>query len=381
MEIVNIFLAGSTKMEAERNLVRSYANKIQADQCAKGNDIAINITTFENFSSAITEVKAQDLYDAYIHSEADYAMFIFNNQVGEISKHEFDIAFNAFESNEKPKLYIYFKKSDNYCPEYQEIRLLLENTRNYFREYEDFSHLTMLVKDHLSEIIEPINEKIIIEKHKPKGRIKLYSNKKCSVFEGQGKLTDLLPSTPNIIELPEGVYTIMFKEYESAQTINRKIRVIKDNLRTIEISFPNTQPHSQTLFKVLNDTEPRLNRWTFIGRICIVVICGIIISTLVYNEKQRSTEPEPHISDQVMTRGGANYQNAVQAIKEKQFDVAIELLNTVIYNDPDFADPYVHLASVYIETGDYQRAKEMLDIALKLNPNSNWAKRLQNRIN
>lgn len=69
-------------MEAERNLVRSYANKIQADQCAKGNDIAINITTFENFSSAITEVKAQDLYDAYIHSEADYAMFIFNNQVG-----------------------------------------------------------------------------------------------------------------------------------------------------------------------------------------------------------------------------------------------------------------------------------------------------------
>ena len=84
MEIVNIFLAGSTKMEAERNLVRSYANKIQADQCAKGNDIAINITTFENFCAAITEVKAQDLYDAYIHSEADYAMFIFNNQVGEI---------------------------------------------------------------------------------------------------------------------------------------------------------------------------------------------------------------------------------------------------------------------------------------------------------
>ena len=161
MEIINIFLAGSIKLEAERNLVRTYANKIQADQCAKDRDIAINITTFENFSSAITETKAQELYDAYIHTEADYAMFIFDNEVGGISKHEFEIAFDSFKNNNKPRLYVYFKKSNNYCSEYEEIRQLLMDSNNYFLEYDNLNHLTMMINNHLIEIVDLILEEII----------------------------------------------------------------------------------------------------------------------------------------------------------------------------------------------------------------------------
>ena len=145
MEVINIFLAGSTRLAKERNLIRSCANKLQADNCAKGRQIAINITTFENFNSAITDKSAQKQYDDYINTVADYAMFIFDDQVGDISRHEFNVAYEAFSRSNRPALYIYFKKTDSYCPQYEEIRKFLEHTDNYFQEYDDLHNLFHLI--------------------------------------------------------------------------------------------------------------------------------------------------------------------------------------------------------------------------------------------
>lgn len=369
MKIINIFLAGSLKMVAERNLVRSIANKIQADQCAKGRDIAINITTFENFNSAIMQVSAQESYDNYIHSDADYAMFIFDNEVGGISKHEFDIAFDASKKNNKPKLYVYFKKSDNYCKDYEEIRQLLIGTNNYFLVYNDFVHLSMMLNNHLLEIIDVALEEIILKSYKKKGYLTLVTNCDCSVYEGDDKLADTQSSKPRKIELTEGIHCLSFKDNESSRMLVRKIHIQENNPRTIKIRFSNEN----------NNKKPSgnsFNIWHFILTALVIIATTILIVRIEMKETDIIID-DKYLTDEYAGRGGQTYQEALSEMQNGNLMLAADKLQIVINKDPDFADPYIHLASIYIQQNNYEDAKALLNTALTLNPNSEWAKRLK----
>lgn len=367
MEVINIFLAGSTKLEVQRNLVRSCANKLQADNCAKGRNIVINITTFENFSSAITNVKAQELYDAYIHSDADYAMFIFDDEVGGISMHEFNVAYDAFEQSNRPALYIYFRKSDDYCAEYKEIRNLLENTNNYFLEYTDLSDLAKMIDNHLREIIEPSIEKIIIDAQKEKGYLTLIADTECHITENGVKIADIKPDTPHCVELAVGVHTMIFIDKVSSRIIEKRIRVIKDNYRTINVNFVQAEPESAhkknyTLYYILSAL--------------FVILTTLIIVYSTYRDSYMEVYPP----DEIEAAGGKEFQDALLAIEQGDVTMAIELLQTVINFEPNFADPYIHLASIYIQQGNTDKAKELLLTALSLNPDSPWGNELYESI-
>lgn len=374
MEVVNIFLAGSIKMEKLRNIVRSCANKLQADNCTKGHDLAINITTFENFSSAITETKAQELYDAYIHSEADYALFIFENEVGGISKHEFDIAYQAFLRNNKPKLYIYFRKSDVYCADYEEIRNLLKSTNNYFLEYSDMNHFSSMIDSHLREIIEPCIEKIIINSYQEKGELVFKANMACSVVENGKLIADIKSGDSCIIELPEGIHHLHFRNNDSSVIIERTIRVIKNNRRTIYIEFP----QQKTQIGNQDEHHARINKLgaTFIGCMFLIAFITVIINfSLCQNDNNHIIIP-----DDIEEPGGERYQLALQYIEDGNLTMATELLQNVINLEPSFVEPYIHLAAIYKQQGDISKARELLQTALFLNPDSEWANELYNSI-
>ena len=361
MEIINIFLAGSTKMNAQRNLVRSCANKLQADNCAKGRDIAVNITTFENFTSGITEVKAQVVYDSYIHSVADYAMFIFDNEVGGISKHEFEVAFDAFKSSGKPALYIYFKESGEYCSEYAEIRTLMIDSENYFVEYKDLVHLSSVIESHLREIIEPRIEKIIVNSHKAKGLLSFVANKTCSVVENESIIAEIVSGVSKTVELTEGIHVLYFKDTALQKTIKRDVRVVKDSKRVVEVEFPQESVPSKNNKGLL---------FFFFMVLVVIFVMGLI--SVIDDDK--------YIPDVMPDLGGEKYRYALIAIEEGNTTMAIEHLQNVINDEPSFADPYIHLANIYMQQGDVEKAKGLLDKALELNPDSNWANELYKSI-
>lgn len=368
MEVVNIFLAGSTQLEAMRTLIRTCANKLQADNCAKGRNIAINITTFENFNSAISKVKAQELYDAYIHSEADYAMFVFDDEVGRISKHEFNVAYDACKHNNRPTLYVYFKKSATYCPEYTEIRHLLENTSHYFKEYNDTYEFSAMIDSHLREMIEPNIEKIILNSHKAKGQLELITNRACIVTENSSIVTNTEANTPSKVELSEGLHILEFKERTGSKTIERKIRVIKDTKRNIEVLFPTNIQQKRNDNSIYYIVVAMLIA-------AIAVICIHKISRII------SDEPDPfYYPDERKDPGGEKYQLALTYLEKGNIPMAVELLQAVINSEPDFADPYIHLAHIYIQQENIVKAQELLTKALELNPNSEWASKLYNSI-
>ncbi len=53
------------------------------------------------------------------------------------------------------------------------------------------------------------------------------------------------------------------------------------------------------------------------------------------------------------------------AVRNKEYDKAFELYQTSISNDPTQAFPYLGAAQVYLERGDYVKAREALDNAKK----------------
>ena len=369
MEVLNIFLAGSTKLEEQRNIFRSCANRLQADNCAKGRNIAVNITTFENFNSGISEIKSQELYDAYIHSEADYAMFIFDNEVGGISKHEFDIAFDAFQKNKRPTLYIYFKNSCSYSPEYEEIRSLLLNTGNYFIQYDDIAHLRKLVDTHMREMLDPIVEKIIIDSCKGKGKLTLTANSDCTVTENGIQTAILSADIPHTSEFTEGVHTLSFQERSSSKIIERKIKVMVNSTRNIRVEFE-AEKHGSTTAETNSKVA-----YFIIPAILILVIGALLKFSSMQNEQYEYPD------DIIELSGGEMYQQALRAIDEEQYSLAVELLTTVITNEPTFAAPYIHLASIhYNQYHNIDKALEMVNSALELDPANPWANDLRDRI-
>lgn len=365
MEIVNIFLAGSTRLEAHRNIIRSCANKLQADNNSKGRNIAINITTFENFTSAITGVSAQELYDAYIRTEADFAMFVFDNEIGGISKHEFDVAFETFKRSNKPQLYIYFKKDAQYCDEYQSIREQLLGTSNYFIEYDDISHFSKIIDSHLREIIDSRIERIIISSYKENGYLALASNKRCSVSENNVVITDLIPDSPCMVQMSEGLHCLCFKELSSSNVIERKVRVIRNSKRSVQVVFPSAAP------------TPSSNYAYFIlSAVFVVLVAGIVVLVM-----QNADSAAPYTPDETVVAGGDKYQYALQAIEQGNTVMAEELLQNVVNGEPLFADPYIHLAAIYIQQGNTEKARELLLKALRIEPHHQWANDMLESIN
>lgn len=366
MEVINIFLAGSTKLVKERELIRSCANKLQADNCAKGRDIAINITTFENFSGAITDVKAQEQYDDYIHSEADFAMFVFDNHVGKISKHEFEVAYDAFCKNKRPSLYIYFQKAETYSSDYAEIRTLLEHTNNYFQEYEDIYHLSRMIETHLREIIEPRIEKIIIDTHKDKGYVTILSECPCVVMENDDDIAAVDANVPCELLLTEGLHVLKFSSTDSSESFERTVRVIKDVKRKIYVQFPSHVP-------------PKPARNTIYYIISAIVLALVISICLL--PKPHYDEYDNYLYEEIENIGSDKYQLALDAMERGDYTKAVELFKTVINSEPEFPDAYIHLASIYIDQGEWDKANDLLVTALELNPDSHYANQLYDSIN
>lgn len=368
MEVINIFLAGSTRLAKERNLIRSCANKLQADNCAKGRQIAINITTFENFNSAITDKSAQKQYDDYINTVADYAMFIFDNQVGDISRHEFNVAYEAFSRSNRPALYIYFKKTDSYCPQYEEIRKFLEHTDNYFQEYDDFHNLSQMIDSHLREIIEPSVEKIIIDSYKGKGRLTFISNRDCRVTENHSNVAELSANVPLSVQMTEGAHTFLFNAFDSSDSLEKEVNVIRETGRKVEVFFPvQTVPAPKP--------KPRSMYYIF-GAVIVAFLVSIWLVPAPMNRYDDNYSP-----DEISSLGGYKYQLALEAIEHGDYTKAVELLKTVINAEPTFPDPYIHLAAIYINQDEVEKARELLVTALELNPESSWATDLYDSIN
>lgn len=151
-----IFIAGSKKLEVERDACRSVCSKLQ-------NSWGTILTkTFEDFSETISEEGHQNEYNNFIRKEADLVIFIFSGSVGNITRTEYQQAYESFKHSKRPKILVYFDKQNSDSEDVLQLKKELNDNNQYYQEYENLEQLKSKVRNHIN--------KILIEKNKVQKR-------------------------------------------------------------------------------------------------------------------------------------------------------------------------------------------------------------------
>lgn len=145
---LKVFVAGSKELEEERKICRSVCNILQ-------NQWGTIITkTFEDFSEAISKVGHQKEYNIFIEELADVVIFVFSKKVGEITRLEFEHAYNSFMKNGHPQILIYIDKSgDAKSEDIEKLKTFLSEKDQYYKEYISHNELEQMLEKHLTKIL------------------------------------------------------------------------------------------------------------------------------------------------------------------------------------------------------------------------------------
>ena len=148
---IKVFVAGAKSLKTERDAVISALTHITN---RSSRDYAFRVQTYEDFGKSLTNEGRQKEYNDYISNEADYAIFILDNNVGGITFEEFNIALEAYKQNRRPDIYVYsripcnedrvfsrFFGRQRQSEEIEAIRKHLSSINQYYIEYKDIDDL------------------------------------------------------------------------------------------------------------------------------------------------------------------------------------------------------------------------------------------------
>lgn len=106
MEVKNIFLASSSELQSDRIAFQLLIGQLNQDWISK--DYFFNLVIWENFIDAMSKTGLQKEYNKAIQ-KCDIFVLLFFTKVGPYTAEEFETAFGAFQSENKPIVYTYFK--------------------------------------------------------------------------------------------------------------------------------------------------------------------------------------------------------------------------------------------------------------------------------
>ena len=142
-----VFIAGAKKLITERALFREELCKIQ-----NNNNVDIRSLTFEDFPTSLKgDIGGrQSDYNEFINNNADVVIFVFDSVAGEITKEEFDVAYQALLMNKKPNIFVYVRKNRWFPNLFPNKRLneikkkIYGYNKEYYIEYKNLDHLRYL---------------------------------------------------------------------------------------------------------------------------------------------------------------------------------------------------------------------------------------------
>lgn len=150
MKEIQVFIAGSKMLQVERDAIRASLMELSNKNIDKG--VLIRTYTFEDFARSFVDGGRQFEYNQFIANKADYVIFVLNNIVGSITLSEFDVAMNSFKLKGKPSIFVYCN-STNITDSFEEIISRINESHQYYIEYNDIESLKLNVKADFNEII------------------------------------------------------------------------------------------------------------------------------------------------------------------------------------------------------------------------------------
>lgn len=145
---VKVFIAGSTRLVAERDALRSVIGQIYNKY--KEDNLLIEAYSFDDFPREFTEGGHQKLYDEFIRKEANWVVFITDGEIGEKTIWELENAINAYKSDKRPKILMYSKPEKTQSSlQMSSFRKLLLEENQYWIDYTSLSDIKNSFREHL----------------------------------------------------------------------------------------------------------------------------------------------------------------------------------------------------------------------------------------
>lgn len=161
MRKVKIFLASSAELDSDKEQLELFVSRKNKDWHEKR--IFIELTTWRDFISAMTDGRMQDQYNGYIRS-CDIAVFLFHTKFGRYTKEEFDHAHDAFiicqDKIKKPRIYTFFKTDKNESPEITDFRKHIDSLNHFYDTYSGNDDLFVKLNRQLDKLE---NEGLVIK--------------------------------------------------------------------------------------------------------------------------------------------------------------------------------------------------------------------------
>ncbi len=156
---INIFFAGSTALQTERDIYSNVISQLQTKW--KDNNIHLYGYSFQNFEHEFVFNGHQCTYNEFIKRYSDIVIFVLNGNVGGETRKEFDIAMNSFKEHHHPLIYVYSRLSDAPNEDVESTRHRINEESQYWQDYSDNGHLRLLIKNDLQERLQKIYEDVV----------------------------------------------------------------------------------------------------------------------------------------------------------------------------------------------------------------------------
>lgn len=145
---IKVFIAGSTRLVAERDALRSVIGQMYNKY--KEDNLLIEAYSFDDFPREFTEGGHQKLYDDFIRKEANWVVFITDGEIGEKTIWELENAINAYKSDQHPKILMYSKPEKTQSSlQMSSFRKLLLEENQYWIDYTSLNDIKTSFRDHL----------------------------------------------------------------------------------------------------------------------------------------------------------------------------------------------------------------------------------------
>ncbi len=160
MKKIRIFLASSAELDQDKLQVELFISRKNKDWHSKR--IFLELTTWKDFISSISQERTQNEYNRYIRS-SDISIFLFHTKLGRYTKEEFDEAHHAFLASRgkvrKPRIYTYFKTDPTESEEISQFRRYIDSLDHFYDTYDNMDELFVKINRQLDKLE---NEGVVI---------------------------------------------------------------------------------------------------------------------------------------------------------------------------------------------------------------------------
>ncbi len=193
MKKIKIFLASSiTDLEFDRIRIGDFIRQLNEIYLDRG--VYFSLIKCDDYDNAIAAEGKQSQFDREIR-DSELCFFLFFKKVGDYTRHEFEVALDAFKNSQKPKIVTYFKYIDTPKEAEGDVRAFMHmldgEIKHYYNIYQsiDTLKLGMLMQIKLMNL--DVDEPVVENGKVTFGGIEIADTRNLPVFSGNQTLAEL----------------------------------------------------------------------------------------------------------------------------------------------------------------------------------------------